>query len=380
MKYYLIAGEASGDLHGSNLMKGLKAKDPECDMRFWGGEMMEEAGGHMVKHYKDTAVMGLVEVIRKLDKIIGNLEECKKDILKYNPDVIILIDYPGFNMKIAKFAKKKGFKVFYYISPKVWAWKESRVKQIRKYVDKLFIIFPFEVDYFKKKGIDAIYLGNPLLDKIDNHPAMSEKFEDFAARHNLRTDKECIALLAGSRKMEIDFLMPIFLELEKRLEGKYTLLLAAAPSIEDSYYRKWLDGSDIQLIKNDTYACLRQSSFAVISSGTASLEAAIIGTPQVVCYGMNRITYWAGRLLVKVKYISLGNIIIDKLAFRELIQDDANADNIISEMHRLSKGSEGYETIKSDYKVIRQMLGAPGASDRFAAKMIELLNNSGDRK
>lgn len=373
MKYYLIAGEASGDLHGSNLMKGLVKNDPECEMRFWGGELMAEVGGTLVRHYKDTAVMGFIEVLAKLNKILKNISDCKKDILEYNPDVIILIDYPGFNLKIAKFAKKHGIKVFYYISPKVWAWKEKRVKLLEKYVDQLFIIFPFEVEYFKRKGINAIYLGNPLIDKIEFHPSMNENRINFLKRHSLNEEKKCIALLAGSRKMEINFLLPIFLELEKRLNGRYTLLLAAAPSIDDEYYKKMLGDSKIKLIKNDTYACLRQSTFAVISSGTASLEAAIIGTPQVVCYGFNKISYIFAKLLVKTKYISLANIIIQKFAFKELLQNEANPDNILKEIERLTPDSDAYKIIKSDYNVIRQKLGESGAPDRFAKKMIELL-------
>ncbi len=375
MRYYLIAGEASGDLHGSNLMNSLKANDPNSEFRFWGGDLMSSVDPNIVRHYKDTAVMGIVEVLSKLKKILSNIKDCKEDILKYKPDVLILIDYPGFNLKIAKFAKKNGIKVFYYISPKVWAWKEGRVKQLKEYVDQLFIIFPFEIDYFKKKGIDAIYLGNPLLDKVLDSPAMKETRPEFYSRHDLKDDgKQIIALLAGSRKMEINFLVPIFLKLEKLLSDKYTLLLAGAPSIDISYYQKLLGDSKIKIIQNDTYACVKQARFAIVSSGTASLETTIIGTPQVVCYGLNKLSYAIGKLLVKVPFISLANLILNKLAFKELIQDEANAQNIHFELSRLVDDGADRQTMLDDYTKIIKLMGEKGSANRIAKKMIDLLH------
>lgn len=379
MKYYIIAGEASGDLHGSNLMKGLYASDPECDVRFWGGDKMAAVGGTMVRHYKGTAVMGFVEVVAKAKQILGNLSFCKRDILEYSPDVVILIDYAGFNLKIAKFAKGHGIKTFYYIAPKVWAWKESRLKNLRDDVDKLFIIFPFEIEYFKKKNIDAIYRGNPLLDSIASHRCSHESREEFLKRHSLE-DKPIIALLAGSRKNEIGWLMPRYLEAARLLPEGYQLLLAGAPSIEDEYYQNFISGSNIKLIKDDTYGVIKNAEAAIVASGTASLETALIGTPQVVCYGANPVTFWIAKQFIlhlsSISYISLGNLIINKQAFRELLQNDCTGATITQEVERLISDSGYRGEMLRRYGEIRDALGGEGASIKVAKAMIEELKNN----
>ena len=376
MKYYIIAGEASGDLHGSNLMKGLYAADPQCDVRFWGGDRMAAVGGTMVRHYKGTAVMGFVEVLAKANKILGNLSFCKKDILEYSPDVVILIDYAGFNLKIARFAKEHGIRTFYYIAPKVWAWKEGRITKLRKYVDKLFIIFPFEIEYFHKKGIDPIYRGNPLIDSIANHRSSHETRAEFLQRHNLE-DKPIIALLAGSRKTEISWLLPRYKEAAALLPEGYQILLAGAPSIELEYYRKYIEGSNIKLIPDDTYGVLRNAEAAVVASGTASLETALIGTPQVVCYGGNPISFWIAKQFIlhskSISYISLGNLIINRQAFRELLQDECTGKTISDEVVRLISDHQYRDEMLHNYSEIRKALGGEGASVKVAEAMIEEL-------
>lgn len=376
MKYYIIAGEASGDLHGSNLMKGLYATDPHCDVRFWGGDRMAAVGGTMVRHYKGTAVMGFVEVLAKANKILGNLSFCKKDILEYSPDVVILIDYAGFNLKIARFAKENGIRTFYYIAPKVWAWKEGRITKLRKYVDKLFIIFPFEIDYFHKKGIDAIYRGNPLIDSIANHRSSHDTRAEFLQRHHLE-EKPIIALLAGSRKTEISWLLPRFKEAAALLPEGYQILLAGAPSIELEYYRKYIEGSNIKLIPDDTYGVLRNAEAAVVASGTASLETALIGTPQVVCYGGNPISFWIAKQFIlhskSISYISLGNLIINRQAFRELLQDECTGKTISDEVVRLISDHQYRDEMLYNYSEIQKALGGEGASIKVAEAMIKEL-------
>ncbi len=370
MKYYIIAGEASGDLHGSNLMKGLLVADPGAEFRFWGGDLMASVGGEMVKHYKDTAVMGFVEVIKKLRPIFENLKLCKKDILDYQPDVVVLIDYPGFNFRIAKFAKEKGLRVFFYISPTVWAWKEGRLKYLKRDTDRLFIIFPFEVEYFKKQGMRAIYNGNPLLDSISAHPCLSESIEEFRKRNNL-DDRPVIALLAGSRHSEINYLMPKFIMLEEKFPD-YQFVLAGAPSMELNDYQKYLKNTNITLLFGETYSIIRHSRAAVLCSGTASLEAALLETPQIVCYGGSHISALIVRLLVKVKYASLVNLIFDQPVVKELLQNDCTPENIISELKKILKDKER-EKIISKYQKLKNLLGGEGASGRVAMSMVEEL-------
>ena len=374
MRYFLIAGEASGDLHGSNLIKGIRSVDPNAQLRCWGGDLMQEAGAELVRHYKEGAIMGFVEVIANLGKLAGNLQDCKNDIINYNPDVVVLLDYPGFNFRIAQFAKERGFRVFYYIAPKVWAWKEKRVHRLKKYVDRLFIIFPFEIEYFKKWGIDAIYNGNPLLDSVDNHPSATETKEEFCKRADLNPDSTTVALLAGSRRGEIKYLLPRMIEVAKRYPS-YQFLLACAPSVDLEFYKGIIGKkcSNIKLLVGETYSILRHSNAAIINSGTASLEAALIGVPQVVCYGGNEISYQIARMVVKLKYISLANLIMDKGLFKELIQHDCTPDKISQELDLLVNDSNYRAKMLQDYRDVREVLGGKGASAKVAQAMIDEL-------
>ena len=381
MKYYIIAGEASGDLHGANLMKGIYAEDPQADIRFWGGDAMAAVSGrNPVKHYKEGAVMGFVEVLAKATKLLKNVEFCKQDIASWNPDVVILIDYPGFNFKIAEFAHKAGYKVFYYIAPKVWASREGRIKKLRKYVDRLFIVFPFEKPYFDSKGIRYIYKGNPLVDAVDNSPAMLETREDFLKRNSL-ADSPVIAMLAGSRKPEINTMMPVLTEFAAKMHAMpeyadYQFLIAGAParSIED--YSAWLNeenSSYIKVLFGETQSIIRHAEAGVINSGTASLETALFGTPQVVGYITNPLTYWIARKIVKIRYISLGNLIVNRLAFKEYIQDDCNPDALVKEIRALIEDTDYRQHMLDEYAAIRSELGGSGASAAVAKAMIKEL-------
>ena len=391
MKYYIIAGEASGDLHGSNLMKGIYAEDPQADIRFWGGDCMNSvwsifqdnpshAGTGLVRHYKEGAVMGFIEVLAKAGKLMKNVKFCKQDILEWNPDVVILIDYPGFNFKIAEFAHKAGFKVFYYIAPKVWASREGRIKKLKKYVDKLFIVFPFEKPYFDAKGVKYIYKGNPLVDAVDGSQAMNETKEEFTMRNSL-PDSPFIAMLAGSRKAEISTMMPVLTEFASKMHAlpeysDYQFIIAGAParSIED--YAPWLNEENSRYIKilfGQTQSIIRHAEAGVINSGTASLETALFGTPQVVGYITNPITYWLARKIVKIKYISLGNLIVDRLAFKEFIQHDCNSDKLVTEIRELIENQERRQAMLTEYAQIRALLGGTGASAAVAKAMIEEL-------
>lgn len=385
MKYYIIAGEASGDLHGSNLMKGIYAEDPEARIRFWGGDEMTSVWNYhtedgLVRHYKDGAVMGFVEVLAKARKLLGNVSFCKKDILAWQPDVVILIDYPGFNFKIAEFAHKAGFKVFYYIAPKVWASREGRIRKLKAYVDKLFIVFPFEKPYFDSKGIDYIYKGNPLVDAVDGSRAMNETRQDFASRTGIE-DKPFIAMLAGSRKGEISTMMPILASFAAQMHtipqyADYQFIIAGAPARSMSDYREWITDENKEYVKilfGETQSIIHHAEAAVVNSGTASLETALFGTPQVVGYITNPITYWIAKRIVKIRFISLGNLIVNRLAFKEFIQDDCNADALAAEIRELIENSVRREKMLSEYADIRSLLGGTGASQAVARAMIEEL-------
>ena len=391
MKYYIIAGEASGDLHGSNLMKGLYAEDDRADIRFWGGDLMNSVylackkdgmtGGGLVRHYKEGAIMGFWEVFRKARQLLGNVRFCENDILSWKPDVVILIDYPGFNFKIAECAHKHGFKVFYYIAPKVWASREGRIKQLKKYVDKLFIVFPFEIPYFSKKGVEFIYKGNPLIDAIDDSPASNESRKDFLERNRLQ-DKPVIAMLAGSRKGEISTMMPVLREFAEKMTALpqysgYQFIVAGAPARNMEDYSPYLNDckADIKVLFGQTQSIVRHAEAAVVNSGTASLETVLLGTPQVVGFIMgSRITYAIAKKIVKVKYISLGNLIIDRLAFKEFIQADCNADNLVNEVRALIEDQAYRQKMLSEYACIRKALGGRGASAAVAKAMIQELN------
>ena len=364
MKYYIIAGEASGDLHGSNLVKGLLAEDKDARIRCWGGDLMQQAGAELVRHYRSGAVMGLTEVLKKAGKLLGNVRDCKEDIVRWNPDVVILIDYPGFNMKIAEFCHSRHIRTFYYIAPKTWASREDRNAKLRKYIDMMFIVFPFEVPYFTEKGIPFIYKGNPLIDAIDGHEFSTVSEEPY------------IALLAGSRKDEIARMMPVCMEVADRLGCK--VIIAGAPARTEEDYLPHIAGrKHVELIFGRTYDILKYAQAAIVNSGTASLETALIGTPQVVCWSTSALTAFVAdkilHVLDHVKYISLGNLCIDRAAFRELIQDDFNADNVTAEVNRLMNDTDYRQKMLADYREIRMSLGGSGASRQVAGAMISLM-------
>ena len=364
MKYYIIAGEASGDLHGSNLIKELRRLDAACDFRCWGGDKMKAAGAALVKHFKDLAFMGFVEVVMNLRTIFKNLAFCKNDILQYQPDVLILIDYPGFNLRIAKWAKKKGIKVVYYIAPQVWAWKESRVPKMMKSIDKMLVILPFEKDYFKNKfNWNVDYVGHPLVKVID----------DFKNEHNndaSLSDKKIIAVLPGSRKQEISVKLPVMLEAAKHFSD-YRFIVAQAPSLDESFYQPFLkDNPNVSIVKNQTYRLLSNAVAAMVTSGTATLETALFGVPEIVCYKGNAISYQIAKRLVKVKYISLVNLIMDKSVVKELIQNDLTPANLQQELQLLLEDEAKRLQIKNDYAALKQILSAGGNASANAAKEI----------
>lgn len=379
MKYYIIAGEASGDLHGSNLMKGLYAQDPAADIRFWGGPLMDavyhknQEGEGLVADYRAGAVMGIVEVIRKAPELLGRVKRCKADIAAWKPDVVVLIDYPGFNFKIAEFAHSAGFKVYYYIAPKVWASREGRIKKLKAWVDKLFIVFPFEKEYFDRHGVDYVYAGNPLVDAIDASPAIQEPREEFLKRTGL-PDCGWIALLAGSRSMEIGSMMPNFMSFADMWHAAHPediLVVAAAPSRSMKDYEKYIGSRDyVKVVFGETYGAIRHARAAVINSGTASLEAALIGTPQVVTYRMNPITAMLARRFIRVRYVSLGNLILDRFSFQELLQEYFTPQDVFDEVERLAFDQPYRERMQADYDEIRRLLGGSGASDAVAKAIL----------
>lgn len=385
MKYYIIAGEASGDLHGSNLMRGLYQEDPAADIRFWGGDMMNEVykehqdGVGLVQDYKDGAIIGFIQVALKARSYFEKFKRCFADILSWNPDVVILIDYPGFNFRVAEWAHNKGFKVYYYIAPKVWASREGRIKKLKAFVDKLFIVFPFEIPYFTKKGIDFIYKGNPLIDAIDNSVALKESREEFLRRNSL-PDSPVIALMAGSRTGEISSMMPVFMEFADKMHAlpeyaDYQFIVAAAPSRSMSDYSKYVSGREayVKVVFGQSYAVLRHAAAAVVNSGTASLETALIGTPQVVAYKGAAINFVIAKQIIKIRFISLGNLILNRTCFRELLQFYFTPDNVLQEVLRMIEDTEYRENMLAGYQEIRNALGGRGASAAVAKAMIEEL-------
>lgn len=362
MKYYIIAGEPSGDLHGSNLIKALKNIDPNADIRFWGGDKMEAEGAVLVKHYKDLAFMGFLEVIMNLNTILKNIKFCKNDILNYNPDVIVLIDYPGFNIRIAEWASKKGFKVVYYISPQVWAWKESRVKILKKYVNKMIVILPFEKDFYKNKwNWDVEYVGHPLLENIDK----------FINEHpDLKKDEKKIAILPGSRKQEILVKLPVMLEASKRFT-EFKFVVAKAPGLPSEFYDELLAGyENVNFVNDKTYELLQTSTAALVTSGTATLETALFNVPEVICYKGNSISYSIAKRLIKIKFIGLVNLIMNKEVVKELIQSEMNPENITKELNNILHNKEKIKQIKSDYKKLRDILKENGNASQKTANII----------
>lgn len=366
MKYYIIAGEASGDLHGSNLMKALKSKDSNAEFRFWGGDLMAEQGGTLVKHYRDLAFMGFLEVLQNLRTILRNIQFCKRDIEKYQPDVLILIDYPGFNLRIAKFAKNLGIKVVYYISPQLWAWKEGRVKTIKNSVDEMLVILPFEKDFYEKHSVTAHFVGHPLLDAIHNLPEIdSEKFKE----ENGLGNEEIIALLPGSRKQEVEKMLHIMLSV-REFFPKFQFVIAGAPSLEREFYKKFTDDK-VHFVSNKTYNLLRCSKAALVTSGTATLETALLNIPEVVCYRSSRISYEIAKRLVKnIRYISLVNLIMNREIVKELIQDALSTENLHAELSSILSGRKR-EKMLEDYAMLRKKLGGTGASEHAAEIIIQ---------
>lgn len=367
MKYYIIAGEASGDLHGSNLMKALKKKDAKADFRFWGGDLMQAQGGILVKHYRDLAFMGFLEVVQNLGTILNNIKICKKDIEAYKPDVLVLVDYPGFNLRIAKFAKSLGIKVIYYISPQLWAWKEGRVETIKKYVDEMMVILPFEKDFYKKHQVDAHFVGHPLLDAISGLQPISES--DFK-KDNALNDLPIIALLPGSREQEVKKMLELMLSVRPHFKN-YQFVIAGAPSLPKSFYEQFVD-ADVHFVSNKTYDLLRCSKAALVTSGTATLETALLNTPEVVCYKSSKISYAiAKRLVTHIKYISLVNLIMDREVVTELIQDDLNTKNLVLELNKILDGNSR-QTMLDNYAILREKLGGSGASDHAADIVVNI--------
>lgn len=362
MKYYIIVGEASGDLHASNLMKSLKSHDSEAEFRFWGGDLMQAQGGTLVKHYRDLAFMGFAEVIMNLRTILKNISFCKKDILAYKPDVLILVDYPGFNMRIAEFAKKNNIPVHYYISPQIWAWKENRIKKIKRDVDEMYVILPFEKPFYEDKHHFPVhFVGHPLLDAISDKLTPSE--EEFRKKYQL-VEKPIIALLPGSRKQEINKMLSVMLEMIADFPA-YQFVIAGAPSQEFEFYQPFLKNYNVKFISNKTYDLLANSYAAVVTSGTATLETALFKVPQIVCYKANSISYMIAKRLVNLKYISLVNLIMDKEVVTELIQDDFNTNRLKMELQKIL--DENYrKEIFMNYFELEKVLGGKGASDRIA--------------
>lgn len=368
MRYYLIAGEASGDLHGSNLMKEIRKKDPLAQFRFWGGDKMQEQGGEMVKHIRDLAFMGFTEVLANLKTILNNISFCEKDIQLFQPDVVILIDYPGFNLRIAKKIKPKGVKVFYYISPQVWAWKQSRVHTIKKVVDKMFVILPFEKDFYKKFDFEVDYVGHPLLDAIQ-FKTMEEK-KRLKKEWNLE-GKKVVALLPGSRKQEISKMLPEMLKMRNHFSDIH-FLVAGAPAIDEDFYKPFIQ-KDTRIIFKRTYDILSVADAALVTSGTATLETALFGVPEVVCYRGGKISYHIARKLIKVKYISLVNLIMDSAVIKELIQDDLNEQNLAAELNNLLNNESYKQAMITRFDDLRILLGGGGASEVTANLMLKTL-------
>ena len=368
MRYYIIAGEASGDLHGSNLIKQLLLLDSDACIRCWGGDLMENAGAELVKHYRDLAFMGFAEVIKNLPTIFKNIRYCKSDILNFQPDTLILIDYPGFNLRIAEWAKSQGLKVIYYISPQVWAWKENRVKKMKTCIDKMLVILPFEKDYYKDKwNWDVDYVGHPLIEVIEAKKKELGYTED--TKFPL-AEATIIALLPGSRKQEITKKLPIMLQLAKSFPA-YQFVVAEAPGQDASFYEPFLEPyHNVSSVKNGTYQLLLQSKAALVTSGTATLETALLGIPEIVCYKGSNISYQIAKRLIKIKYISLVNLIMDKLVVKELIQDELNTKNLALELHELLSNKEKQAQIRNDYQTLRNLLSKAGHASAQAAKII----------
>lgn len=370
MKYYIIAGEASGDLHGSNLIKELKQLDEAANIRCWGGDKMQQSGGELVKHYRELAFMGFAEVLMNLRTILRNISFCKKDVLSFKPDVLLLIDYPGFNLRIARWAKKQGIKVIYYISPQVWAWKESRVKMMKQCIDKMLVILPFEKEYYKNKwNWDVEYVGHPLAEEIERHLTDRQAGKVQGKRFSI-SNKWIVALLPGSRKQEILKKLPVMLEVSKSFPD-YQFIVAKAPGVDEGFYNELMKPySNVSYVGNQTYDLLMQAKAALVTSGTATLETALFAVPEVVCYKGSWLSYQIGRRLVKVKYISLVNLIMDRLVVKELIQHDLTVENLRNELDDLLNNDQRKKQLEEDYAKLKKILGAGSNASAIAAKHI----------
>lgn len=388
MKYYIIAGEASGDLHGSNLVKGLLQADPEAEIRFWGGDRMVEAAGKrgtLVRHYKEASIMGFWEVLKNLRRIGRQMRFCREDIAAYRPDVLILIDYPGFNLRMARFVHEhrwpegaKRPEVFYYIAPKVWAWKEKRVVRIRKYVDKLFIIFPFEIEYFRRHGIEAFYAGNPLMDSVAERPVVTPESGETFRRENGLDERPIIALVAGSRGSEIRYNLPGMVEVARSMP-EYQFVVTGVSWLDRSLYDKYLAGSDVRFVCDRTYETISHSAAALVTSGTATLETALLNKPEVVCFRSSAISIWVAKRLVKLRFISLVNLIMDREVVRELIQEDFTPERAVEELRAVLPGGTKHDRMTQDFSELREAMGEPGASVRVSGEMVRLLNEKRGR-
>jgi len=372
MKYFIIAGEQSGDLHGSNLVRELIIADKEADIVCWGGDMMESAGAKLLMHYKKTAFMGFVVVLKNLRTIARNLSLCKQQIKEFSPDVVILIDYPGFNLRIAEYAKKSGMRVFYYISPKFWAWKEKRVEKIKKYVEKMYIIFPFETSFYKKHQVEVEYRGNPLVDETDRRISAMPSSEEL--RKAMSPDgRPVIGILAGSRRHEVESILPQMVRVVSDFPN-YQFILAGVKNLPDELYLRIIGNENIKLVKEKTYEILHISEAALVASGTATLEAALLNTPQVVCYKADFLSMLIALMLIKVKFISLVNLIMDSEVVKELVGYSLNKKNIAEELKSVLQGGSKREKMLSDYVLMKQRLGPAGASARVAADMVKILD------
>ncbi len=375
MKYYLIAGEPSGDLHGANLIRGLRKADPDAQFRFWGGDLMADAGGktNLRKHYRETSFFGVVQVLRNLGTIRRQMRECQDDIAAFAPDVVILVDYPGFNMKIARWAHEHGLRTFYYIAPKVWASREGRVKGIQRYVDRLFVIFPFECDYFPKHGIEPVFEGNPLVDALETRRGTLPTPEEFRRRNGLDS-RPIIALLAGSRRSEIRKNMPLMARLAERFPG-HQFVVAGVPWLDPALYEEHIAGSPIRYVCDQTYETLAAAEAAVVASGTATLETALLGIPEVVVYRLAPLEYYGMPLVVRCPWVSLVNLNLRREAVAEVLQSNLDITRAERELRAILPGGEKRQRMLADFEELRTVIGGPGASDRFARRMVELLKN-----
>ncbi|HAS39727.1 MAG TPA: lipid-A-disaccharide synthase [Microscillaceae bacterium] len=367
MKYYLIAGERSGDLHASNLMKAIQEKDADAEFRFWGGDAMQQVGGTMVKHYRETAFMGLFTVLKNLRKIRGFIKLCKQDIAAYKPDVVILVDYAGFNLRIAKFAKQEGFPTFFYISPKVWAWNTKRAYKIKAIIDRMFVIFPFEKDFYKKFDYEVDYVGNPLLDAIADFTPNP----NFREKHGL-DQRPIIALLPGSRKQEVEKLLSVMVKSTQSFSN-HQLVVASVNNLPDHMYAVAKDNPNIKIIYENTYDLLTQAEAAIVTSGTATLETGLFKVPQVVVYKTNALTYSIAKRVIKTEFISLVNLVASKEVVKELIQKDCNPEKVATELQKLVVGGSQRNQVLQDYQHLQELMGETGASHRAGTLMVQYL-------